>query len=72
MFVILTAVSITIGVVYYWSNLIGAFIIEDPAQHWAVICVDLIYFAIDVAYLAFFFVIVMNLAYYGIKSIFPR
>jgi Na+/H+-dicarboxylate symporter len=70
MFVILTVVSIAIGVIYNWSLLIDIMTNENNSNHWSVIIFDLIDFVTEMAKIALFFVIIFNLAYYGIKSIF--
>lgn len=70
MSVILTVLSIAIGAIYNWSLLVVIMTNENNSNHWSVIIFDLIYFATEIAKIAFLFVIIFNLAYYGIKSVF--
>ncbi|MFS0688301.1 hypothetical protein AB1K89_03480 [Sporosarcina sp. 179-K 8C2 HS] len=70
MFVFLTAISIVIGVLFNWALLVDISTNENASEHWTIIFFDLTYFTTEVGKIALTFATILNLTYYGTKSIF--
>ena len=70
MFVFLTVISIVIGALFNWTLLVDILTAENAWEHWIIIIFDLIYYTIEAGKIALTFAVILNLVYYGIKSIF--